>query len=293
MKTKSRQKIATRAALVTITGDILLAALKLFAGIFGHSSAMIADAVHTLADMLTTVIVIIGVKLGARRADKNHPYGHERLESVAAILLSVTLATTGIGIGWHGVGNIIAFEHGETLVVPGLIALVAAAVTIALKGIMYLYKRAVARRIDSGALQADSVHHLTDSLSSVGSFLAILGSRLGFPILDSIAAIGICLFIIKTAFDIFRSAINKMTDHAADEATEDAIRHLILEQANILGIDRFRTRLFGNRIYVEVAILVNGDKSLREAHKITKQVQLVIQSKFPKVKHCFVSVNPA
>jgi cation diffusion facilitator family transporter len=253
---------------------------------------MLADAVHSLSDMVATFVVMIGVKMANRKADKEHPYGHERFEAVAAIILSIMLFATGAGIGWAGVQQIIHWEHGDDIAIPGMIALVAAVVTIALKGIMYIYKIRVAKKIDSGALKADAWHHLSDSLSSIGSFAGILGARMGFPILDPIAAIAICLFILKASLDIFRDAISKMTDRACDDETQGRMREVILAQEGVMDIDLFKTRIFGDRIYVEVEISVDGTKTLQEAHEIAHKVEDAIESEFPKVKHCMVHMNP-
>ena len=291
--TKTNEQMAISASFITIICDIILVAFKLFAGIIGRSTAMLADAVHSLSDMLTTVIVMIGVKLAGRKPDKDHPYGHERFESVAAILLSIVLVITGVGIGWVGVQQILARTYGEAISTPGVIALVAAIVTIVVKEGMYRYKSGVAKRIDSSALMADAWHHRSDSLSSIGSFIGILGARMGFPILDPIAAIVICLFILKAALDVFRDAIGKMTDRACNDETEAAMREVICAQDEVIGIDVLRTRLFGDKIYVEVEILVDGDKVLHDAHEISQKVHDAMEENFPKVKHCTVHINPA
>ena len=290
---RTNEQRAMRASIVTICCDIVLVAFKLFAGIIGRSTAMLADAVHSLSDMLTTIIVMIGVKLANRKPDKEHPYGHERFESVAAILLSVVLVVTGGGIGWVGIQQVIAGTYGDGLTVPGVIALVAAVATIVVKEGMYRYKSRVAKKIDSSALMADAWHHRTDSLSSIGSFIGILGARMGFPILDPIAAIVICLFILKAALDVFRDAIGKMTDRACDDATEAAMREIISGEEAVMGIDVLRTRLFGDKIYVEVEIAVDGEKALNDAHDVSQRVHDAIEKEFPKVKHCTVHVNPA
>ncbi|MCL2566302.1 MAG: cation diffusion facilitator family transporter [Defluviitaleaceae bacterium] len=288
---KTNEQLAVRASFITISFDIVLTIFKLFAGIIGNSTAMIADAAHSFSDMYTTIIVMIGVKMSNKKADKDHHYGHERFECVAAIILSVVLVFTGAGIGWSGLSQIIAMDF-EEIVVPGIIALIAALTNIVVKGIMYIYKRGVAKKINSGALMADAWHHLSDSLSSIGSFLGILGARMGFPILDPIAAVVICLFIFKVALDIFRDAISKMTDRACDEETETKIRTTILSHEHVTGIDLLRTRLFGDRIYVEAEISMDPNMSLHEAHEVAHQVHDTIESEFEKVKHCSIHINP-
>jgi cation diffusion facilitator family transporter len=235
---------------------------------------------------------MLGVKLANKNPDKEHPYGHERFECVAAIILAVVLFLTGAGIGWVGIEKIIEGNYGE-IAIPGLLALAAAVTSIIVKEGMYWYKRRAAIKIDSSALMADAWHHRSDALSSIGSFLGVLGARLGFPIFDPIASVVICLFILKVAFDIFRDAIGKMTDKSADEEIETEMRKLILAQKSVIDIDLFRTRLFGNRIYVDVDISVEGTKALSEAHDIAQQVHDIIEHEFPKVKHCTVHVNPS
>ena len=289
---KTNEQMAMKASFITILCNIFLTVFKLFAGIVGNSTAMIADALHSFSDMYTTIIVMVGVKLANKEADKKHPYGHERFECVAAIILSIILVLTGIGIGWAGIQQITASNHGE-MTVPGLIALVAAIVTILVKEAMYWYKRGVALKINSSALMADAWHHRSDSLSSIGTLLGILGARLGFPILDPLAAIFICLFIIKVAIDIFRDAIGKMTDSACDEEVEAEMRKIILAQESVMDIDCLRTRVFGDRIYVEVEISVDGSYTLDKAHDVAHYVHDAIEAEFPKVKHCTVHVNPA
>jgi len=292
MKTKTNEQQAMQASVITIFFNILLTAFKLFAGIVGNSTAMIADALHSFSDMYTTIIVMIGVKLANKKADKEHPYGHERFECVAAIILSVVLVFTGGGIGWAGLQRIISGNYGEGGM-PGIIALVAAVTTLVVAGALYIYKRGVAKRINSNALMADAWHHLSDSLSSIGSFLGILGARMGFPILDPIAAIVICLFIFKVAFVVFKDAVGKMTDKSCDEAMEAEICRIILVQESVLGIDELKTRLFGDRVYVDVEISVDGSFTLYQAHDVAHHVHDAIEAEFGQVKHCAVHVNPA
>ena len=289
---RSNEQAAMRASLVTVFVNVALTAFKFFAGIVGNSTAMIADAMHSFSDMYTTFIVMVGVKMAGKKADRDHPYGHERFECVAAIILSVVLVFTGAGIGWSGIRQIMAGDFGDGAI-PGRIALVAAISTIAVKAVLYVYKRGVAKRINSTALMADAWHHLSDSLSSIGSFAGILGARLGFPMLDPLAAVVICLFIFKVAVDVFRSAVGKMTDRACDERTEAAMREVILAQESVEGIDLLNTRIFGDKIFVEVEIRADGSKTLTEAHDIAERAHDAIETVFPNVKHCAVHVNPS
>lgn len=288
----SNEQIAIKAARNSIVINLILSAFKLFAGIFGQSAAMVSDAVHSISDLVGTVIAIIGVKLGNKTADKEHPYGHERLECVATLLLAALIFIVGLGIGWAGIQRILSGEYRD-LALPSLLALIAALVSIAVKEAIYWYMRAAAIKTDSTALMADAWHSRIDGLSSIGSFIGIMGARMGFPILDSLVALVICLFILKTAFSISMDAVRKMTDRACDDNIIEEMRGLILAQESVNGIDQLRTRLFGNKIYVDVEICTDPLVSLQEAHKIAHRVHDAIEGHFPAVKHCMVHVNPA
>ncbi len=285
------EQTAMRVSRVSIAVNLLLSAAKLAAGILASSGAMVSDAVHSASDVFSTILVMIGIRLSGKEADREHPYGHERMECVAAILLAVVLAITGWEIGVSGLKKI-AGGHYEALAVPGVLALAAAVVSVALKEWMYWYTRFYAKKINSSALMADAWHHRSDSLSSVGAFVGILGARLGFPVMDPLASVVICLFILKAAYDIFRDAIDKMLDTACDPELEDALREFVLEQEGVQGVDLLRTRTFGSRIYVDVDITADGSMTLREAHGIAERVHEGIERQFGQVKHIMVHVNP-
>ncbi|MBR4173642.1 MAG: cation transporter, partial [Clostridia bacterium] len=215
MKNGENSQLAVRVSFTTMAGNIFLTLFKLFAGLFSHSSAMISDAVHSASDVFSTIIVLIGVKISNKSSDAGHQYGHERFECVAAILLSVMLAITGFLIGMSGVKSVIFGR--ENIAVPHALALIAAVISIIAKEAMFLYTKAAAKKINSSALMADAWHHRSDSLSSVGSFVGILCAKLGLPMLDPLASVIICIFIIKVAVEIFIDAIEKMTDRAASD----------------------------------------------------------------------------
>jgi cation diffusion facilitator family transporter len=285
------EKQAMKVSLVSIIGNFILTALKLLAGIVAHSGAMISDAIHSASDVFSTFVVIIGIKISSKESDKDHPYGHERLECVAAIVLATILAATGLGIGYSAAGKITGGDYAH-LEVPGILALLAAILSIAVKEAMYQYTRIYAKRYDSSALMADAWHHRSDALSSVGALIGIAGARMGFPVLDPIASLIICFFIEKAAYDIFMDAVNKMVDKACDEETEAELRRCAMEQSGVLGIDLLHTRVFGNKIYVDIEIRADGEQSLRDAHRIAEHVHDSIENTFPKVKHIMVHVNP-
>ncbi|MCI6005440.1 MAG: cation diffusion facilitator family transporter [Blautia sp.] len=285
------QSVANRVSVVTIIGNVILSVMKLLAGIIAHSSAMISDAVHSASDVFSTIVVIIGIRLSARESDREHPYGHERMECVAAIVLSVVLFITGLGIGAKALKNIFSGNY-NVLQVPGILALIAAIVSIAVKEGMYWYTRHYAKMIDSSALMADAWHHRSDAFSSIGALIGIAGARLGFPIMDSVASLVIFLFIVKAAIDIFKDAMDKMVDHSCDEETEKQIHDCVMKNEKVLGVDLLQTRIFGNKIYVDVEIEADALCSLQEAHNIAESVHDEIERSFPKVKHIMVHVNP-
>ena len=286
------QKTANKVSIVTIIGNLILSLMKLFAGIFAHSSAMISDAIHSASDVFSTIVVIIGIKISSKRPDKEHPYGHERMECVAAIVLSIVLFITGLGIGVDAFETIISGDYSN-IQVPGVLALIAAIVSILVKEAMYWYTRHYAKKIDSSALMADAWHHRSDAFSSIGSLIGIAGARMGYPVMDSIASLVIFVFIVKAAYDIFKDAVDKMVDHSCDEATEKEIYDCVMKNEYVVGIDLFQTRVFGNKIYVDVEISLDGSYTLNEAHDIAEEIHKDIEDNFPKVKHVMILMNPA
>lgn len=292
LQEKQFEKEAMKVSTVSIVVNVLLSLFKLLAGVIAHSGAMISDAIHSASDVFSTIIVMVGIHLAGRKSDKEHPYGHERMECVAAIVLATVLAVTGLGIGWSAIQSI-AKESTGVVVVPGVLALVAAVVSILTKEGMYWYTRFHAKKIDSSALMADAWHHRSDALSSVGALVGIAASRMGYPLMDPLASLVICVFIEKAALDIFKDAINKMVDKACDEDTEQAIRECAEKQPGVIRVDMLKTRVFGNKIYVDLEIGADGNETLREAHAVAEEVHNRIENEFPKVKHIMVHVNPA
>ena len=281
-----------RTSLVGIVGNIILTAFKLFAGLVGNSGAMVSDAVHSLSDVLATFIAFLGVRLSKKAADQEHPYGHERFECVASLILGVILLATGLGIGKVGIEKIIAGNY-ETLAAPSTIALVAAIVSIVTKEAMYWYTRYNANKLNSAAFMADAWHHRSDAFSSIGSLIGIGGAMLGVPVLDPIASVVICLFILKVAFDILKDSISKMLDSSCDERYESELRQFIESQEDVVRVDVLRTRMFGNNVYIDVEIAADGNLLLRDSHAIADRVHDLVEAKYPDIKHIMIHVNPA
>lgn len=284
--------VIRKLSLVGIIGNVFLSAFKFFAGIIGNSSAMVSDAVHSLSDVFATFIAFLGVKFGRRAADASHPYGHERIESLAAIILGLVLVVTGIGIGWVGLEKILAGNY-ESLPIPGMIALVAAIVSIAVKEGMFWYTRHWARAIHSSAFEADAWHHRSDAMSSIGALIGVGGSMLGYPVLDPIASVVICLFILKQGISIIADGLKKMLDTSCGPQFEEKIRELVDNEDQVERIDVLRTRMFGDKVYVDMEIAIDGTMQLTDAHAIAERVHDDIEHAFPEVKHVMIHVNPA
>ena len=282
-------KIIKKLSRVGIWGNVLLAGFKLAAGIMGNSSAMISDAVHSLSDVFATFVAYLGVILSMKPEDENHPYGHERIECVASLILGLILAVTGFGIGYTGIQKIISHED---LVIPTMLPLVAAVISIVVKEAMFWYTMFYARKLNSSAFKADAWHHRSDALSSVGSFIGIGLAMIGFPIMDPIASLVICLFILKVAYDISRDALDKMLDTSCDKDFEENLRTFIEDQPGVEHIDLLHTRQFGNKIYIDLEIAAQRDISLVEAHEIAESVHNSVENKYPNVKHIMIHVNP-
>lgn len=277
---------------VSVAGNAVLSGFKLFAGIAGNSGAMISDSIHSFSDVITTVIAWIGVKVSKKEADSDHPYGHERIECIASLLLGIILLATGLGVGKVGLENILSGSY-ETLAIPSGIALVAAIVSIVSKEAMYWYTRYYANLIHSSAFLADAWHHRSDAFSSIGSLMGIGGAMLGFPVMDSVASVVICLFIVKASYDILKDGVVKLLDTSCGECYEKQMERYIAAQEGVVQVDLLRSRMFGNKVYIDLEIQVDGEKSLRDAHQVAEHVHDQVERTFPDVKHIMIHLNPA
>ena len=285
------EKEAVRVSNVSIIGNVILSLLKLFAGVVANSAAMVSDAIHSASDVFSSIVVIIGVKLSAKDSDEEHPYGHERMESVAAVVLSVVLAITGLFIGHTAIEKLTSGVY-EELKMPGVLAAMTAIISIVCKEAMYWYTRHYAKMFDSGALMADAWHHRSDALSSIGSLIGIVGARMGYKWLDPLASLVICIFILKATLDIFMDAMKKMVDHSCSKEISDAITECAKRHPDVLGIAGIQTREFGNKIYVDLEVFADGNISLKRSNEIAEQIHDSIESEFQKVKHIAVAMKP-
>lgn len=282
------EKTCLKVSIVTIVVNFVLSIVKFLAGIFGNSSAMISDSIHSLSDVLSTFIVIVGIKLASKKSDDKHQYGHERLENVASLILAFFLLITGLSIGISGVKNI----YNQTYVVPTFFALIASIVSILVKEWMYWYTIVVAKKYNSDALKADAWHHRSDALSSVGSLIGIAFSMIGVKSMDVIASIIIAIIIVKIAVEIFMESVKKMIDCSCDEETINKIKKIVCETAGVKGIDKIKTRLFGSKIYIDLEINADRNITFEESHNIAHEVHDRVEDILENVKHCMVHINP-
>ena len=284
------KSIMIRVSKVSVAANVFLSAFKLFAGVVGHSGAMIADAVHSLSDVAGSGLVILGAHLSSKEADREHQYGHERLECVISLILANVLLLVAAGIGIEGIRGMI---DPQSAAMPGMLALIAAVVSVASKEVLYWYTRAAAKKIDSVSLMAEAWHHRSDAISSVGSFIGIFGAMLGFPVLQPAVCVLIAVLIFKVGIDIYRETMNKLIDKACDDETAEKIKATIVAQEGVIALDEIKTRLFGSKVYVDIEIACDGTQSLYDAHRIAERVHRQVEELFPgRIKHCSVHVNP-
>lgn len=289
LNSEDRFQIGIRISKITIFVNLALSAIKLLAGIIGRSGAMIADSIHSLSDVLSTLAVMLGLNLAKQPADEDHPYGHEKMEPIMAKMLASILLITALLIGYNGIKSII----NGTTVIPQKIAIYAAIFSILVKEWMYRYTVIGAKKIESSALMADAWHHRSDAFSSIGTLIGIIGARMGFPILDPIASLVICILITRVAIDIYKQAIEQLVDHCADAKTIKKIQNEIENTNGVIAVDELKTRLHANRLYVDVEICVDRSLSVCEAHEIAEIVHNTIEGLDTRIKHCMVHVNPS
>lgn len=271
----------------TIIGNLILGIGKIICGIISSSTAIIADGMHSMSDVFTTIGVIVGLKLSSKEADEGHPYGHEKIENISSLFLSIMLFIVAVGIGYSGIRNIIINNY----TIPGVLAIIAAVISIVVKEWMYHYTIKYAEKYNSQSLKADAWHHRSDSLSSIGALIGIIGARMGYPILDPLVAVIICIIIIKVSYDICKQSIVQLIDTSASNEVIEDIYKKILNIEGVIKIDCLKTRQHASKLYVDVDISVNPDVSVKEGHDIAAKVHSEIE-KNKDIKHCMVHVNP-
>ncbi len=284
---KDRVKVGTKVSINTIIANIILGLIKVIAGIIASSNAMIADGVHSFSDVITTFGVIIGLKLSNKPDDKCHPYGHEKIESISALFLAMILFAVAIGIGFGGIVSIINGDVKK----PGVLAILAAIISIIVKEWMYFYTIKYAKKLNSSSLRADAWHHRSDSLSSLGALVGIIAARMGFPIFDSAVAVIISTIIMKVAYDVIQESIGQLIDSSAKEENVREFYSRLKGIDGIRRIDSLKTRQHANKIYVDVEVSVDSILTVEEGHHIAVLIHNSIEEN-PLVKHCMVHINP-
>lgn len=283
---------------VTLVGGVVNVVLLLFkfvAGILGHSAAMVADAIHSLSDFVTDVVVLFFVRVSAKPKDRSHDYGHGKYETLAMTLIGVALFVVAIGIIYSGTTKIISWANGNTLETPGMLALWAALLSIGLKECVYRYSMTKARELNSQAVEANAWHHRSDALSSVGTALGIggaifLGQR--WTVLDPIASVVVGAFIVKVSVDLLRDGIGDLMEQSLPDAVEEEILHLVESLPGDIKPHDLCTRRLGNHYAIELHILMDGDVSLLEAHDKASEVEDLLRDHYGEETHVAVHVEP-
>ena len=290
-----REKEIEHVTLVGSVVNLLLVGLKGVAGIAGNSAAMVSDAVHSLSDFVTDIVVLIFVRVSGRPQDENHDYGHGKYETLATLLIGLALASAAIGIVVSGAGKMAAWLKGEALPAPGKMALWAAVISIVVKELLYQYTRIRGRKLNSPALEANAWHHRSDALSSIGAAIGIggaifLGDR--WTVLDPLASIVVGAMLVKVAWDLLGPSFGELTDSSLPVETEDRMLEIIRGIPGVEDPHNLRTRRVGNRIVAEVHIRLDGSITLAEAHEKATEVERRFKAQFGEQSHIIVHMEP-
>lgn len=293
--TATREKGIYKVTIIGSIGNFLLLVFKFIAGIVGHSAAMVADAVHSLSDFVTDIVVIVFVRISGKPQDESHDYGHGKYETLATAIIGVVLMGVGIGILVNSVTGIVDAFNGKVLEAPGMLALVAAAVSIVLKEVLYRYTVIKGKKLDSKAVIANAWHHRSDVFSSIGTLIGIAGAIfLGekWRVLDPIAAFIVSVFIIKIAVDLIKPCIDELLEKSLSKEVEERILTIITAFPEVDSPHHLRTRRIGNNIAIEIHIRMDGAMSLTDAHDITKKIESAIKNEFGPETHIGIHMEP-
>lgn len=287
-----RAREVYKVSVFSILLNVALSLLKAVCGVLFNSYALVSDAVHSLSDVFSTFVVMIGTHFANKEIDEDHNYGHQKFESVAGLVLSILLSVTAFMILESGIKRIIDIYNGQTFEAPNKYAVVVALISIVAKEFMYRHTVNVANRINSPSLKADAWHHRSDAFSSIGSLVAIIGSLMGFPICDPLASVIISLLIFKVAFDIGKESIDQVTDKAAEPSVILQIENEIAKEEAVITISSLKTRIHANKIYVDASITVDKDLTVFEGHEIAEKVHDRIEENIEDVLHVTIHVEP-
>ena len=279
----TREKELTKVTLVGSVGNLVLLTFKFVAGIIGHSAAMVADAVHSLSDFVTDLIVLVFVRIGARPQDESHDYGHGKFETLATLFVALALVAAAVGIIVSGALKFARWLQGEELEMPGVLALWAALLSILVKEALFRYTLRVGRREDSPAVVANAWHHRSDALSSIGAAIGIGGALLfggRWAVLDPLASIVVGVMLVKVAWDLLRGCTGELTDSSLPADVEREIEEIICSFPEVSQPHNLRTRRIGNRIAIEAHVRLSGSMSLHDAHEIVSAIERRLRERF-------------
>ena len=291
-----RQKEVYKVTLVGGAVNVILLVFKFVAGILGHSAAMIADAVHSLSDFITDLIVLIFVHISGKPQDKSHDYGHGKYETLALTIIGIALLIVAIGIFSNGAQRIAAWYRGEELNSPGMLALWAALVSILLKELTFRYTIRKAKELDSPAMEANAWHHRSDALSSIGTAVGIGGAVLlghRWAVLDPLASIVVGAFIVKVAVELILQGMRDLLEHSLPDEIEDEIMQIAQSEPDVIEPHDLRTRRIGNRYAIELHILMCGNITLAKAHDHADSIENQLKEKFGQNTHVAIHMEPA
>lgn len=295
MTEQERVKGIYRVTIVGSVVNLLLVVFKFVAGLLGSSSAMIADAVHSLSDFVTDIVVIVFVNISGKPEDEDHRYGHGKYETLATVIIALALFAVGVGILVDGAKDVAAVVNGAVLPAPSMIALIAAALSIVAKELLYRYTAHVGRKLDSQAVVANGWHHRSDAFSSIGVLVGIGGAMLlgeKWRVLDPLAAIVVSAFIIKVAVDLIKPCLDELLERSLPAEVEQEIEQIILSEEGVTSPHHLRTRRIGNRYAIEVHIRMDGNLTLSEAHRITTAVEQKLKSRYGSATHVGIHTEP-
>jgi len=294
MNKESESRIIIRTTIKIMVMNAFLAIMKIVVGIFGKSTALISDAVNSVSDILTNLVVMISGKFSHKGSDKDHPYGHEKYDSMVSVLLGFAILVTAFEIG-KGAVNVLYnyFKYGTEITPPHFVALIAALLTVGMKEYMYHFTKSSALKAHSSSLRAQAMDHRSDELASFGAFVGIGGSILGYHFLEPIASLIICFFVAKVGFEIIKDGVSQVVDQSVDDTTIKEIENVIYSFQEVLRIDDLRTRQFGMKMYIDLEIELNRELTLWAAHEIAERVHDKIEQEIPNVLHCMIHVNPS
>lgn len=286
---ETRYEEASKITIQSILWNVFLTFIKVFAGVFGKSSAMVADGLHSASDIISSVGVLIGNKIAKTPHDKEHNYGHEKAETLVSFLLSILLIVVSLKIGWGALQSLFDLSRVQ---IPTILPLIVSVISIAIKEYQFRITIKVANKINSPSLKADAWHHRSDALSSIAAFIGIGGAMLGFKALDPIASVAVALFVAKVGFDILKDATNELMDYSIDDEQENQIIKIAQKTQGVMNLGELRTRKHGAMAYVDLTICVNKDLTVFEGHEIAHKIEKCIIDNMQFVKGITVHVEP-